>query len=158
MSGQQSTRPPRDARIAPVLVTVVFAALLVAGWAFTSLLLDEDVIVEPDAGPFLGPLMVCSACVVVWAALWSLRNKRSAGRTIAVATVSVYSVMLLVGAVAYSLSKAELASFVLFVGHYAPSPFLIEPPVIAGVTVLVFWLAGTRSLPGESFDRDVPKG
>jgi Family of unknown function (DUF6121) len=154
---QPPTVPPRDGRIAPILVTVVYAALLVAGWGFTSLILDQDVITEHDAGPFLGPIMVSSACVVVWAALWGLRNRRSAGRTVFAAAASVYLVMLLLGAVFYSIARGDFASIPVFIGHYAPSPFVIEAPVLAAVTILVFWLAGTRSLPGESFDRDRPR-
>jgi Family of unknown function (DUF6121) len=153
---QPSPVPPRDGRIAPVLVTVVYGALLVAGWGFTSLILDQDVIIEKDAGPLLGPVMVCSACLVVWTALWGLRNRRSAGRTVVAAAALVYLVMLLFGALIYTVARGELAAFLLFVGHYAPSPFLIEPPILAAITVVGFWLAGTRSLPGESFDRDRP--
>jgi Family of unknown function (DUF6121) len=154
---QPPTVPPRDGRIAPILVTVVFAALLVAEWGFTSLILDQDVITERDAGPFLGPIMVSSACVVVWAALWGLRNRRSAGRTVFAAGASVYLAMLLIGAIVYSTSRGDFASIPLFIGHYAPSPFLIQAPVLAAATILIFWLAGTRSLPGESIDRDRPK-
>jgi Family of unknown function (DUF6121) len=154
MSGQPS--PPRDARLAPILVTVVYAALVAAGWGFTSLVLDQEVIVEPNAGPFVGPVMVLGASVVEWRALWGLRNRRSVGRTALAATASVYALMLAVGAAAFSLATGKLPSFLLFLGHYATSPFVVGPTILAGLVVLVFWLAGARPMPREPFDRFEP--
>ena len=48
-----------------LMASVLFGALLVATAGFESLLLDRDVIGEPDAGPFLGPAMGGAALLVV---------------------------------------------------------------------------------------------
>jgi Family of unknown function (DUF6121) len=156
MTPEEPQLPPRDWRIAPVLAAVVYAALLVAGWGFTSLVLDQDVIAESDAGPFVGPSMVCCAGVLVWATLWRLRNKRSAGVSVFQAGASVYLAMLLVGAIAYALSSGKVLLSLAFLAHYASSLFLIVPAVLASLTVLVYWQAGTRSLEHGPVDRDLP--
>jgi len=52
-----------------LMASVLFGALLVATAGFESLLLDRDVIGEPDAGPFLGPAMGGAALLVVLLAL-----------------------------------------------------------------------------------------
>ena len=48
-----------------VMGTVLFVALVITTSAFASLLLDRDVIDEPDAGTLLGPAMVAVAALVV---------------------------------------------------------------------------------------------
>ena len=49
--------------------SVLFAALMIATAGFESLLLDRDVIAEPDAGTLLGPAMAAAAFLVVLLAL-----------------------------------------------------------------------------------------
>lgn len=48
-----------------VMGTVLFAALIIATAAFESVLLDRDVIAEPDAGTLLGPAMFAVAVLIV---------------------------------------------------------------------------------------------
>ncbi|WP_156370124.1 DUF6121 family protein [Frigoribacterium sp. Leaf164] len=55
--------------VSALMGTVLFAALLIATAGFESLLLDRDVISEPDAGTLLGPAMAAAALLVVLLAL-----------------------------------------------------------------------------------------
>ncbi|WP_423922092.1 DUF6121 family protein [Frigoribacterium sp. 2-23] len=53
-----------------VMGAVLFVALVITTAAFASLLLDQDVIDERDAGPLLGPAMVAVAALAVLLALF----------------------------------------------------------------------------------------
>ena len=143
---------PRDLRLPPVLATVVYLSLMAAGWAFTSLILDQDVVVEKDAGPLLGPAMAVAGAAVVWVILWSLRNRSTIGLSLASAIVFVYFGMLAVGALGYGLSRGRPVEIVLFFARYATSPVVIVPALLAGATVLGFWFVGGRPLPDKAFD------
>jgi hypothetical protein len=48
-----------------VMGTVLFTALIITTAAFESVLLDRDVISEPDAGTLLGPAMIAAAVLIV---------------------------------------------------------------------------------------------
>lgn len=147
MTGPQPTQhpPPANPALLPVLATATYLAALIALWGFTSLILDRDVIVEPDAGPLLGPAMAVAACAVTWVAI--VRQRGAAlGRALA-AAASVYVVMLVVGAVGYMLTRGQLAWLVLFPGNHALSPFVIGAGLLSGVTVwsiAAFGRAGRR--------------
>jgi hypothetical protein len=134
-----------------VMGTVLFAALIITTAAFESVLLDRDVISEPDAGTLLGPAMFAAAVLIVLLSL--LRSAAVADAvdgaaptmrgavhapllpTAVATTVLVYLGMLLVGSVWYGLVRDELVSTALFAGRYALSPLVLGSALWAGLVV-----------------------
>ena len=137
--GDARLPPPPDPRMLPLLATITYGAGVIALWGFVSLALDVDAIAQTDAGPLLGPAMVITACVITFAALLRVRNSTGPTVLALVAAASVYIGMLLVGAIGYTLVTADLSWFVLFVGSYALSPFVIAAALLAAADVLVVW-------------------
>ncbi|WP_411701116.1 DUF6121 family protein [Conyzicola sp.] len=135
--------PPPDPRMLPVFATVTYAASVIALWGFLSLGLDADAIAQRDAGPLLGPAMVLGACLVTLVALLRVRGRSAPTRAGLAAAASVYIVMLGIGAVGYSLIRADVSWLVLFVGAYGPSPFVLGAALLSGIAVVAVW-AGTR--------------
>jgi len=125
----------------PVLATATYLASLIALWGFTSLVLDEDVITDPDAGVLLGPSMAAAATLVVLAALWRLRARPAAGWTAVAASTGVYGAMLIVGLAGRTLATGTPAAGLVFAARYATSPFVVLPALAAGVTVVAVWAA-----------------
>jgi len=137
--GDAQLPPPPDPRMLPLLATITYGAGVIALWGFVSLALDVDAIAQTDAGPLLGPAIVLTACLITFAALLRVRQRKSPTGPALVAAASVYIGMLLVGAVGYTLVTADLSWFVLFIGAYATSPFVIGAALLAAVDVLVVW-------------------
>lgn len=137
--GDARLPPPPDPRMLPLLATITYGAGVIALWGFVSLALDVDAIAQTDAGPLLGPAVVITACLITFAALLRVRQRKSPTVPALVAAASVYIGMLLVGAVGYTLVTADLSWFVLFIGAYAISPFVIGAALLAAVDVLVVW-------------------
>ena len=144
MSYRRAGSAPNDPRLLPVLVAVGYVATLIAVWGFTSLLLDADVITEPDAGPLLGPAMAVTAGVVVSLSLWRLRKRTTLLSPTVATAASVYVLMLLVGAVGYSSTRGELTWLVLFTARYALSPFVVGAALLAGLSVVFLWAVTIR--------------
>lgn len=142
-----------EQRILSALMAVVYGAGLIATWGFTSLILDVDVIVEKDAGPLLGPAMAAAAILVTWAWLSRVRRGRRPWGSSVLVAASVWFVMVAVGGVGYAVTRGELSWVVLFAGRYAPSPFVLLPAVLAGITVVVTGVLAGRSPQARSFDR-----
>ena len=138
--GDTQLPPPPDPRMLPLLATITYGAGVIALWGFVSLALDVDAIAQTDAGPLLGPAIVLTACLITFAALLRVRQRSSPTGPALVAAASVYIGMLLVGAVGYTLVTADLSWFVLFIGAYATSPFVIGAALLAAVDVLVVWV------------------
>jgi len=140
-------------RILPALMAVVYGSALIATWGFTSLVLDADVIAEHDAGPLLGPAMAAGAVLVTWAWLSRVRKAARPWGVPVLAAVSAWFVMLAIGSLGYAATAGEPAVVLLFAGRYAPSPFLLLPAVLAGVTVVLAAVLAGRSPQARSFDR-----
>ena len=122
-----------------VLTTVTYLALVVALFGFVSLILDEDVIRERDAGPLLGPAMVAAACISTFVVLVRMPRRASPFRAALAAGASAYIVLLLVGSLGYAASRGEGVWVLLFAARYAGSPFLIGAAVLASAAVVGFW-------------------
>jgi hypothetical protein len=137
--GDAQLPPPPDPRMLPLLATITYGAGVIALWGFLSLALDVDAIAQTDAGPLLGPAIVLTACLITFAALLRVGRRASPTGPALVAAASVYIGMLLVGAVGYTLVTADLSWFVLFIGAYAVSPFVIGAALLAAVDVVVVW-------------------
>ena len=142
--GDAQLPPPPDPRMLPVLATVTYAAAVIALWGFVSLALNVDAIAQRDAGPLLGPAMVLGAIVVTLVALLRVGGRKSPTGAALVSVASVYVVMLAIGAVGYTIIRADVSWLVLFVGGYALSPFLLGAALLSGLAVLAVWAAAKR--------------
>lgn len=137
--------PPPDPRMLPVLAAVTYAAAVIALWGFVSLALNVDAISQRDAGPLLGPAMVLGAVVVTFVALFRVRARTSPTVAALVSAASVYVVMLGIGAVGYTIIRADVSWLVLFVGAYAGSPFVLGAALLSGLAVVGVWAATRRA-------------
>ena len=137
--------PPPDPRMLPVLAAVTYAAAVIALWGFVSLALNVDAIAQRDAGPLLGPAMVLGAVVVTFVALLKVVRRGSPTGAALVSAASVYVVMLGIGAVGYTMIRADVSWLVLFVGGYALSPFVLGAALLSGIGVVVVWAATRRA-------------
>jgi len=129
----------------PVLAAVTYAAAVIALWGFVSLALNVDAIAQRDAGPLLGPAMVLGAVVVTFVALLKVVRRGSPTGAALVSAASVYVVMLGIGAVGYTMIRADVSWLVLFVGGYALSPFVLGAALLSGITVVVVWAVTRRA-------------
>jgi len=137
--------PPPDPRMLPVLAAVTYAAAVIALWGFVSLALNVDAIAQRDAGPLLGPAMVLGAVVVTFVALLKVVRRGSPTGAALVSAASVYVVMLGIGAVGYTMIRADVSWLVLFIGGYALSPFVLGAALLSGITVVVVWAVTRRA-------------
>lgn len=141
--------PPHNGRLLLiVLTTVTYLALVIALFGFVSLILDEDVIREGDAGPLLGPAMVAAACISTFVVLVRMPRRPSPFRAAFAAGASAYIVLLLVGSLGYAVSRGELIWVLLFAARYAGSPFLIGAAVLSVAVVVGFWALSPQARPG----------
>ena len=140
-------------RVLPALMAVVYGALLIAAWGYTSLLTDTDVISEPDAGPLLGPSMAAGSILVTWAWLSRVRKRRGVWGLAVAAAASSILVMLLVGGIGYSFTRGDFSWVVLFAGAHAASLYVLVPAVFAGIVVVLTRVLAGRSPGAKSFDR-----
>lgn len=116
------------------MAVVLTAALVIAVYGVIGLVINRDVIEEPDAGPLVGPLMVVAVCAVV---LWFVLKSRFRGlfaRPLAAALTAVV-VGPLVGAIAYAVVRAEIFVIPVFFGRYITGPFVLSSGFIAGLVV-----------------------
>jgi hypothetical protein len=138
-----------DRRLIAVLISGGYVAALIATWAFASLLLDRDAILEPDAGYLLGPAMVAASGIVVAVVLWRAVRRRALGGPVVAAAASAYLVLLVTGGIGYALISGDLAELLVFPARYALSPFALAAPVLAALAALLLWLA-TFDRPGHT--------
>ena len=129
----------------PVLAAVTYAAAVIALWGFVSLALNVDAIAQRDAGPLLGPTMVLGAVVVTFVAMLRVVRRGSPTGAALASAASVYVVMLGIGAVGYTIVRADVSWLVLFVGGYALSPFVLGAALLSGIGVVVVWAATRRA-------------
>jgi hypothetical protein len=143
-----------------IMATITHLALVVLTIGLIFYVTDRDVIVEPDATPFLGPAMTLTSMAVVFFTLARTfgvaerdrATPRILGPAIAAALVSFVG-MLLVGSGVYALIRDDGLSFVLFAAHYVASPFVDLASawagvVVAGAIVLARYESASRSRPG----------
>lgn len=131
------------------LTAVAWIAVVVAVWGILSLLLDRNVIVQADAGPYLGPIMVgCAAVMLLLLALRIVRTGETAGITFFGTAAAVYLVLLLVGGIGYTLVRAELLWLLVFPLDYATSPFTLAAALLAGIAALLARSIGQAEVRG----------
>ncbi len=138
--------PPSNPALLPVLATVTYLASLVGVSGLLSLLLDRDVIDYPDAGPLLGVAMAVGAGAVTWLACW--RGSRASGPWFhaLLGGVGAFAVMVIVGAIGYTITRGEPAWMLLASAHFAASPFVVAAAVLAALAVVFTWVLARASL------------
>lgn len=139
--------PPNRATV-PIFATAAYLAGLIALWGFTSLILDRDVIDYPDAGLFLGPSMAATACVIVFVGVWRVRRSPTPLLYGALIAVLAYAVILMIGAIGYSVIRANFGVIPAAALHFGISPFMIGAALLCGVVVAAAGLA-TRPHPAR---------
>lgn len=130
------------------MVTVLYGAILLALDGFVSLLVDRDVVSEPDAGPLVGPIMAVVALAVVFVSVLGGLRPTSGRPAIPVAraittTALVYLLGPLAGAIVYTAGQDQLLAGLLFFARYLASPFVIASALLALVPILLLPLIGT---------------
>jgi hypothetical protein len=105
---------------------------------------NTDVIVEPDAGPLLGPAMVFGACVATFVSIVTVTGSRLLVWRALATGASVYALMLLVGAIGYAWTRGEAIWLILFTGRYATSPFVIGAALLADMAFIAQWAVDRR--------------
>jgi len=130
-----------------VLIAVTYGALIIGAWGVTSLVLDEDVMRYPDAGPLLGPAMALGAMAATLGWVVGVRKGWGVGVCAVGAATSSWLAMLVVGAFGYMVTRGVLGWALLFAGQYAASAFVIVPAILAGLVVLVTGALSPRAKP-----------
>lgn len=123
------------------MASVLFGALLGAAYGFISLLTSRDVITEPDVGPLIGPIMVASACAVVFVSvLFSLRPSggplRLPWARSVITAVIVYLLGPAVGAVLVAIDRADFFAALFFFAESVTGPFVVASAIISLPVVL----------------------
>ena len=133
------------------MVTVLYGAILVAADGILSLMLDRDVIAEPDAGPLVGPVMAAVALIVVFFSLLGGLKPANKTRRLPVGRAATAALLCFVaapaiGAIVYAFGQPQLGSAVGFFVLYLLSPFVVASAVFAFATVLLLpWIDTARS-------------
>ena len=142
--------PPPHPLMLPVFATVTYLAALIATWGFTSLLLDVDVVTDPDASRLIGPAMAGAATVVVFLAVRRVAERASPWVAAAGASTGAYIGIIATAGIGRFLDAADAATGIVFAGTFAASPFALLPALLAGVTVIVTWALRPQR---RAFDR-----
>lgn len=132
---------------------VLYAALVVAGWGFTSLLTNTEVITDKTIGPIVAPVALGVSAVVLLfllagparrsLAAHTLGGSRGLGTAVIVGLVQV-AVYLLAGGAAVILDTGRPLAFLLFIGEQAPTPYVLVVLAAAVLATLGFSLTLAR--------------
>lgn len=125
----------------------LYLALVVCAFGVLSLLLDEDVVPERDAGPLLGPVSVGVCVLAVLIALITLAARPAVTRVVGpsiVTGVAVYLLFLLVGGAIYGLGRQDAGEILGYALDHAPTVFALSTGVLAAGVQIVFLLLLAR--------------
>jgi hypothetical protein len=125
----------------------LYLALVVCAFGVLSLLLDQDVVPERDAGPLLGPVSVAVCVVAVLVAMVTLAARPAVHRVLGpslLTGVVVYLLFLLTGGALYGLGRQEPGEILGWILDHAPTVFAIATGVLAAAVQLVFLLLLAR--------------
>ncbi len=112
---------------------------MIGASGIVALLLNQDAIDYPDAGPILGPAMIAAGAVVVALAARSTARAHRPWFGALAGAVGAVAATIVVGAVGYAMVRGELAWLVLAAGHFALSPLAVVTFVSAFVALTVAW-------------------
>lgn len=125
----------------------LYLALVVCAFGVLSLLLDQDVVPERDAGPLLGPASVGVCVVAVLVAMITLAARPAVERIAApslVTGVVAYLLFLLVGGAIYGLGRQEPGAILGYALDHATTAFAVAIGVLAAAVQVVFLLLLAR--------------
>jgi hypothetical protein len=147
---------PSGARIGllAALTATAWVALVVAIWGILALLTNGEVIVQADAGPLLGPVMVAAGAVALL--LLVLRIMRRAEPPVLAffgTAAAVYLVMLVVGGIGYALIRGQVLWLLTFPLAYSVSPFVLAAALLAGLSAVLARSIGRAELRGAARPR-----
>ncbi|KFF59018.1 hypothetical protein JF66_14255 [Cryobacterium sp. MLB-32] len=142
----------------------LYVALIVAGLGIVSLVTDRDVIVDPQAGPLLGPMMVgVSAVYVTFRMVWSgIRTRPEHQRVMLgyslLTGIAAAVLFVAAGALIYLFGNGDLAAATSFALGLVLGPFTALTGVFAfAVTLMYSWLlaahVGSRGRPLWPWER-----
>jgi hypothetical protein len=132
------------ASVLAVFATVLFAALVVAGFGMVSLATNLDVIADDAVGPLVGPTMTAMAILLVLVlqivhGISTPPDKQRVAVGFAVGVgVAAYGLFLLTGAVLVAAGDGDIFGGVVFAGSLLASPFALTLGVLAAVVALVY--------------------
>jgi hypothetical protein len=130
---QRPPRPPRPERVIALFVAVTWAAVVFAVDGLISVLLNRDPI-GGNVSPYYGILALAVTGVLLWVVLASTARSRTPW----FGTVGVM-------AAAYLLLVGSAATVDLpLLAQQAMSPFVVAASLLAGVTVVAFWVGIRR--------------
>jgi hypothetical protein len=138
--------PGRAARYGrSAFATILFVALVVAGWGFVSLLGETDVVTDPSIGPIVVPASVGAAALAVLVALAAPRWSTMPSRGLGVLLGS--SLVLALGAVAVQLGVLGVLQFI---ATGRPTAFLlvvaVQAPTLYTAVVIVSAMLSSLAL------------
>nr|WP_276512164.1 DUF6121 family protein [Cryobacterium roopkundense] len=130
-----------------IFAAVLYLALVVAGLGVVSLVTNRDVIVDPDAGPLLGPTMVAVSVVFVTGRMvWvGIRTRPEHQRVMLgyslVTGVVAAAVFVAAGALVYLFGNGDLRATTSFALGIVLGPFTALTALFAfAVTLAYSWL------------------
>lgn len=148
----------RYAFVLAIFALGLYLALVVASFGMLSLFLDRDVVVQHDAGPLVGPVMVAASITVLLLALWAgVGRARGPMHTVPVSLVVLaaalsYLAYGFAGGLAYGLTSevatgreaaetpSEPVSGLIFASQQLTSPFAVAVAGWAAVVALGYFM------------------
>ena len=148
-----------------VFATVLYAALVIAGFGLISLVLERDVVARGGLGPLIGPAMTATSVLLVLIALVAVAMRVPQERTrvsLPVALVIGFGAYLFFGVAYGVLAGARSGSalgIVVALGAQIVSPFAVVAGALAVLVSLLFLIVvsahregGRPRWPWESRD------
>jgi hypothetical protein len=132
------------ASVVAVFATVLFAALVVAGFGMVSLVTNLDVIADEAVGSLVGPTMTAMAILLVLVLLIlhgisTPPDKQRVAVGFAVGTgVAAYGLFVVTGAVLVAAGNGDIFEGVVFAGSMLASPFALTLAALAAVVALIY--------------------
>lgn len=136
----------RYAAVVAAFAGALYLALLVAGFGMLSLLLNRDVIDDPDAGPIAGPVMagvsvaIVFGCMLVIALRVPKDKQRVAPVTAFLVGLAAYFFFAVAGGVLLGAGRGDPLGFVLSLGTQLLSPFAFAAGALAFVVLLLYMI------------------
>lgn len=131
-----------------MLATVLYLALIICVWGFISLLTNTNVISE-RVGPLLGPVIVATAAVIVFAGCLARIRNHNGWLLPVVVAASVYLAPAIIGAFVVVVSQADLAAGILFFAARATSPYVPAAAIIGAALILLVPFVRGRAVSAD---------
>ncbi|AJM77155.1 DUF6121 family protein [Rathayibacter toxicus] len=124
-----------------------YVALVVCVFGVLSLLLDQDVVPERDAGPVLGPASVAACVLAVLIAMITLAARPAVTHVVGPSVLTgvvVSALYVVVGAALYGLGANDPAAILGWLLAHVSTAFTIAIGVVAAVVQSLFLLVLAR--------------